>query len=251
MEPDSRFFLDDEEEVFRQSLIAPLYLSLSDLLDGGFNLPPVEEHKNIHGFDVERFIEPPRNDFQCPVCLGVVREPRECNRCGVLICANCYSECTVHIGIPQSLFRHERVLKCPTCRTREPFRTPSLVLLKMIGKLNISCKYKNLGCEFICALSDIKSHQINCSFKQVACQNTTCCTKSGTKQQFHTCTIIRNQIIQRHSLPLSTQGIACSYPCMKTIQVEEYIKNLDSQPAAIAEYFNLLLELDEHKSRIS
>lgn len=246
MEPNSRFHLDDDE-IIRQTLIAPLYLSISDWFDGGLNLPPVEEHKQRHGYEVERFIDPPKKDFQCPICFGVVREPRECSRCGVLICNNCYTDYAVHVGIPISLFSHERILKCPTCRTREPFRKPSLVLLKIIGKLIITCKYKSFGCEFACPLSDIKAHQLVCPYKQVTCQNTTCCDKSGPKQQFQSFSVMRSQMGLRYSLPLSTESIACSNACKKTIQVEEYIKNIDSHPDAIAEYFKLLIEWEHYK----
>lgn len=41
------------------------------------------------GFDKERFTNYQADNFDCPICSGVAKMPKDCNKCGTIFCASC------------------------------------------------------------------------------------------------------------------------------------------------------------------
>ena len=126
------------------------------------------------GFPIERFVEPPRDEFKCMVCYGVVRSPKECQVCGILLCGKCEKTCV----------SDRQEFACPSCRTNKLYRQPSKVLVKLIEKLHIKCKYFVHGCQAVTPIQDIKAHQHDCEFKTTKCGNSLLCSKRGNITEF-------------------------------------------------------------------
>ena len=180
------------------------------------------------GYDLERFVTLPRKDFQCPICLGVVREPLECTQCGILICRKCACSC----GRSQYPFyaitsaSASPRFNCPICRSRTHPREPSAILKKLISSLVLYCKNKCHSCPEFFPLSEIRGHEKNCKFKSIRCANHALCNKQGSKIEF---------------IPLEFSGkgkngtkikLVCSEICKKVIIMDNMLKNDQGDKAA-------------------
>lgn len=44
------------------------------------------------GYDKERFIDLITDNFDCPVCTLVARNPKDCNNCGSVFCSSCIDD---------------------------------------------------------------------------------------------------------------------------------------------------------------
>ncbi|CAG9334909.1 unnamed protein product [Blepharisma stoltei] len=171
------------------------------------------------GYEIDRFIEPPRKDFLCPVCLGVVRNPLECVQCGSLLCKKCFLEIisSSHANSHLRLIRTP-IVTCPICRSLAVPREPSILLLKYINNLQIACKNKNQGCGEICCLANIKEHQKTCQFSTVSCANQQFCNKRGTKNEFITVNFPKPRINSYFNDSRIRKGkLVCSEICKRVM----------------------------------
>lgn len=44
------------------------------------------------GYDVERFIEVPNQEFICLICSDVIEDPMECSNCQTFFCKACIED---------------------------------------------------------------------------------------------------------------------------------------------------------------
>jgi hypothetical protein len=183
------------------------------------------------GYDVERFVEPPRKDFQCPICLGVVRSPLECSQCGILICKKCAYSCSRAQNPFFSMSSQIPKFNCPLCRSRASPREPSAVLKKILGNLVVYCKHKAQLCEDSFPLGEVKFHEKKCKFKAVRCANHIFCDKHGTKINF-----IVVEVPKYGKNPGDNKSkLVCSEICKKVI-IMDYLLKSEQTEKAINEY---------------
>ena len=124
------------------------------------------------GFDYE-FVEcpPPQVQYECPVCLQVLRDPQQTTCCGISFCKGCIDR-VVKDGKP-----------CPTCNKAFSI-FPNKGLKRTLGGFRVYCSNKDKGCEWVGELGDIERHlnskpsskrQLKgCLFEEVACIYCTC-----------------------------------------------------------------------------
>ena len=125
------------------------------------------------GYDCE-FVErpPPQVQYECPVCLQVLRDPQQTTCCGNSFCKVCIDR-VVKDGIP-----------CPTCNAVAFSIFPNKGLRRTLGGFRVYCSNKDEGCEWVGELGDIERHlnskpsperQLEgCLFEEVACVYCTC-----------------------------------------------------------------------------
>ncbi|XP_065181965.1 TNF receptor-associated factor 6-like [Sycon ciliatum] len=111
------------------------------------------------GFDLEVFVEEPDLDrFQCPMCLGVIRNPVLVTVCGHHFCEDCITE----------WLKNRRT--CPLDKRNVPFGriAYNFEKLRHIGQLKVFCERKEVGCPWTGPLCTYESHKDsdNC---QIAC----------------------------------------------------------------------------------
>lgn len=178
--------------------------------------------KSKRGFSLERFESCPRAEFQCRVCSGVVRDPRECAQCGLLLCTECVEN---EASFPRRragfyFMYRAREHHCPACDSDCPTREPSRLLKRLILSLKVYCKHREAGCQVVTALADVEDHQRACPFKPVHCSNNSCCHRSGRRDDF---ILIPSETPQRL--------FACSDICEKTIRMESWLKKGEVEKA--------------------
>lgn len=182
------------------------------------------KEKRKEGYDMERFLEAPREEFKCIICYGVLRQPMECENCGVLLCSYCSKECKSH---RVSLFRQasDGQHTCPVCRSNQLPKEPSKILLKMIGRLKLKCKYYKEGCSYSSELSEIAEHQKNCSFKTIKCGNPVCKNK-GKQSEYYKVEFgdVRTPCPMSFAVKIPAKFV-CSEVCEKVVRMEYLIKN--------------------------
>ena len=134
--------------------------------------PPVRASKPPHpsGYDSEFVGEHPQEQYKCPICLLVLRDPQQ-----VTCCGNSYYKVCI-----------DRVVKdgkpCPTCNAVAFSIFPDKGLRRTLGGFHVCCSNKDEGWEG--ELGDMERHlnskpsperQLEgCLFEEVACIYCTC-----------------------------------------------------------------------------
>ena len=96
-----------------------------------------------HGYDCE-FVQrpPPQVQYECPVCLLVLRDPQQATCCGNSFCKVCI----------------DRVKKnskpCPTCNTVAFSIFQNKGLRHTLGGFRVYCSNKDESCEWVGELGD-------------------------------------------------------------------------------------------------
>ena len=179
------------------------------------------------GYEIDRFVEPPRKDFQCPICLGVVRSPLECTQCGILLCKKCACGCSrpsnPFLSLPTSIPK----FNCPICRCKAPPREPSAILKKMINSLTVYCKNRPQSCQEVFPISDVKTHERICPYKAIRCANHIFCTKQGSKLNF---TLVDFPKYAKNAKNPKSK-LVCSDMCKKIILMDFMLKTEQADKA--------------------
>lgn len=107
------------------------------------------DHSKTTGFECE-FVERPKElQFECPVCLLVLRNPQNTSCCGTSFCRWCITRSK---GTINPL--------CPVCN--QEFEThPNKWLQRTLNQLKVYCTYKKDGCDWVGPLSQLDEH-LNC-----------------------------------------------------------------------------------------
>lgn len=215
-------------------------------IEDSMRLPEVyrsDEYGLKEGFELERFVDTPRKDFQCPVCFGVVRDPLECVQCGMLICKKCANDVFNTNRLPDHPgFPRKMRLTCPVCRSKAIPREPSLLLTKYINSLKIKCKNRLYGCEEIFPLDAIKTHQKACKFSMTSCANSQFCNKKGSKNEFINVSFPKprkaSYFIRR--IPKKDKSV-CSEACKKLLLMKHILEN-DQKLEALQMFHSALVD---------
>lgn len=102
-------------------------------------------------------------DFLCPICLALPRDPWTVKRCGHVFCKGC---------IQQSFSTQEKAgwdRSCPICRSdcsREhdlvSLKTESPLSFRIWSKIAVKCEHYDEGCKWTGSISDYESHYKSC-----------------------------------------------------------------------------------------
>ena len=104
----------------------------------------------LSGYDCE-FIEKPPKPFQyeCPVCLLILREPYQATCCGYSFCRAC---------IKQIKTSSHAELQCPCCKKVDFHSYPNKGLQRSLNELRVLCANQKKGCEWIGELGKMDDH---------------------------------------------------------------------------------------------
>ena len=125
---------------------------------GGKGFTGLNKMAESGGYDVE-FLEVPPEDYECLVCLLVLREPQMVSCCGVKFCKHCIDR-VIQAGKP-----------CPHCKD-ESFRyMAEKQLHRRILDLKVKCYERKKGCDWEGELRQLqKHHGDRCPYEEIECK---------------------------------------------------------------------------------
>ncbi len=122
----------------------------------------------LTGFNCE-FVEPPREQFECPICLLVLREPHQASCCGYRFCQSCIQNVDD---------------VCPTCKKKKLVFFHDIGHKRHLYGLKVYCDHRKDGCEWIGELRQLDQHHSRysqpekgselCQFIKIACIHLNC-----------------------------------------------------------------------------
>ena len=110
------------------------------------------------GFDLARFEGQVDDHFLCAICSKVVRTPIECTLCEHLLCSSCSPDLNT----------------CPNCGGSFISKEVALFAYKMYSRLKLRCENLPNGCEAICSMRDLPSHELICEYIIIRCASPIC-----------------------------------------------------------------------------
>ena len=114
------------------------------------------------GYEDDRFENVVSQNFHCPICLNVFKDPVMCQRNQHYFCRPCI---TRHL---------ENSQRCPSCQeelTLETLNKAPRILMDYFSELKIRCDYFSRGCLEFVQLGDHERHVKDCGFTPVLCSN--------------------------------------------------------------------------------
>ena len=122
------------------------------------------KHKTELGYEENRFEIVVSQNFHCPICFLVLRDPVMCQNQHVF-CNSCINK---HL---------ENSATCPTCV--QPLSVDTLnrapnIVTDYISELNIHCDFYSRGCPEMVQVAKLERHVANCRFSPVQCSNEGC-----------------------------------------------------------------------------
>ena len=103
-----------------------------------------------------KFVIPPKElQFECSICLHIVKEPRLVSCCGYRFCSDC-------------ILRIEREgNSCPLCNESKFTTLPDKLLERTLKQKTVSCTYED--CTWMGLLSEFESHLKLCISRPIEC----------------------------------------------------------------------------------
>lgn len=126
------------------------------------------------GFDVHSFTEEVPEEFNCPVCKTVMKEPVQTS-CGHQFCEGCLLRSTLRKSDDSE--EGSGQLFCPGDRKPLPENGgyfPDLALKRKILSMKALCNHKEYGCDWEDELRHFQDHLSECGNRIVPCD---CCNK--------------------------------------------------------------------------
>ncbi|CAG9315064.1 unnamed protein product [Blepharisma stoltei] len=118
----------------------------------------ITNSNNNIGLDKSRFISQVDEHFICKLCSYVVRDPVECDCCENLICQDCWFN-----------FGH-----CPHGCSEFATKKLAKYAASVYSNFTLKCKNHILGCPYSGPISKILSHEEDCLYVFIKCQNPLC-----------------------------------------------------------------------------
>ena len=128
------------------------------------------------GYEDDRFENVVSQNFHCPICLNVFKDPVMCQRNQHYFCRPCI---TRHL---------ENSQRCPSCQeelTLETLTKAPRILMDYFSELNIRCDYFSRGCVEFIQLGDLERHVKDCGFTPVLCSNEGCVVEMNKRDRTH------------------------------------------------------------------
>ena len=128
------------------------------------------------GYEDDRFENIVSQNFHCPICLNVFRDPVMCQRNQHYFCRPCI---TRHLQNSQ---------RCPSCQeelTLETLNKAPRIVTDYLSELKIRCDYFSRGCLQSLQLGDLERHVKDCGFTPVLCSNEGCVVEMNKRDRTH------------------------------------------------------------------
>eukprot|EP00825_Cyclidium_porcatum_P049711 TRINITY_DN8651_c0_g1_i4.p1 TRINITY_DN8651_c0_g1~~TRINITY_DN8651_c0_g1_i4.p1 ORF type:complete len:262 (+),score=47.86 TRINITY_DN8651_c0_g1_i4:177-962(+) len=117
------------------------------------------------GYDKERFTNLNNDQFDCPICSQVVKDPKECTGCGSMFCGNCIDD----------WFNKNKICPNRCDMSKNKIQPIGRALQRIYYELDIKCSNYN-ECKKIVKITDLVSHERIC--KQPKCSNFEICQQA-------------------------------------------------------------------------
>ena len=134
------------------------------------------ESYGSYGYEDSRFENAVSENFHCPICLNVFKDPVMCQRNQHCFCRPCI---TRHLTNSKS---------CPSCMeelTLETLTRAPRIVRSCLSELKIRCEFYNRGCRECVHLEDLETHMKDCGFTPVLCSNEGCLAEFNKRDQTH------------------------------------------------------------------
>lgn len=121
-----------------------------------------EAAAETEGYDVDRFVDGDLAEtLQCSICLGVVRDPRQCGR-QHMFCKLCLD------SVLASVVKNGKKPSCPVCRCdvggESEIQPAQRVVVQILDGLLIRCQFFERGCDKVTKLHALSDHEKRCVF---------------------------------------------------------------------------------------
>ena len=178
------------------------------------------------------------DDFNCVLCLNVLKNPLQCQRNEHHFCRTCIT-------------RHLKKSKtCPSCKEElslETIRPASRIITKLLSQLVINCDYSKRGCRKVIKVEDLESHLKECGFAPVVCNNEGCgmtLNRSGLmshesqscEHRMVECSVCDDSVVYRR---LQSHG------CVLRMELNEVKSSLEEIRVSLGQILRLVKPLDE------
>ncbi|XP_028392565.1 actin-binding protein IPP-like [Dendronephthya gigantea] len=154
------------------------------------------------GYDPTRFRSTIDEGFICCICLGVLKNPMQCENNEHYFCSCCIKK---HL--------EKTSQSCPVCQdklTVETLRKAPRIVADCVSRYKINCDHKERGCDAVLELGALKKHVENCEFAPVSCSNKGCND------------VVNKRDVKRHELELCRFKAATCVVCGKKMPRHEY-----------------------------
>ena len=96
--------------------------------------------------DQLKFVNPPTEELNCPICLGILQEPYLTACCGNHFCEDCVEKVK------------EGASKCPLCQEAPLNGIINKGLRRKLNELKVYCMHKETGCNWIGDVGKLEKH---------------------------------------------------------------------------------------------
>ena len=154
------------------------------------------------GYDTTRFRSTIDEGFICCICLGVLKDPMQCESNEHYFCSFCIKK---HL--------EKTSLSCPVCQdklTVETLGKAPRIVADCVSRYKINCDHKERGCNAVLELRALKKHVESCEFIPVSCSNKGCND------------VINKRDVQRHELESCRFKTVYCVVCGKKMHRNEY-----------------------------
>ena len=121
---------------------------------------------SAEGYDTNRFQSTIDEGLTCCICLGVLKDPMQCENNEHYFCSGCIEK---HLEMTSET--------CPVCQeklTIETLRKAPRIIADLISRLKIKCDHAARGCDAVVELVALQAHVLDCDFMPVPCSNDGC-----------------------------------------------------------------------------
>lgn len=111
------------------------------------------ENKSLNSRLVNRYTGTICKDLFCPICYGLIEDPKECVQCELHFCAGCIKktdECFSGCRAPR-------------------YKRPHLLWIYLYEQLEFKCENEKYGCKELISYSQLKHH--DCKYEPQKCPN--------------------------------------------------------------------------------
>ena len=93
------------------------------------------------------FVDPPSQDYYCPVCYELLVHPYQTRCCGNHLCYECY--CKVRGAVGSC---------CPVCRNAGIEAVDDKFFVRVVHGLRVRCYHQRAGCRWEGELRELANH---------------------------------------------------------------------------------------------
>ncbi|XP_028406545.1 kelch-like protein 5 [Dendronephthya gigantea] len=118
------------------------------------------------GYDTARLKSFFDEGFVCAICLGVLKDPMQCENNEHYFCSGCIKE---HL--------EKTSHTCPVCQdklTVETLRKAPRIVEDCVSRYKIACDHEGRGCAAVLEIGALQAHIRDCGFTPVSCSNDGC-----------------------------------------------------------------------------